>query len=111
MPFTRQKGDAMTTIIRESIEVNVPIEIALLKNPPVYDGMIQVIQLDVTRLYWKAEVAGQIKGWPKSSNKTGKAHSLDKPVSQWSHRSSPSAFKGTSKVLRTAVLKTERDYR
>jgi uncharacterized membrane protein len=58
----------MTTIV-ESIEVNVPVEIAygqwirFEEFPLFMDGVTQVTQLDATCLHWKAEIAGHAKEW------------------------------------------------
>ena len=55
--------------LEKSIEVNVPVRTAnnqwtqFEEFPRFMEGVKEVIQLDDTRLHWKAEIAGQEKEW------------------------------------------------
>ena len=57
------------SIIEKSIEVNVPVRTAynqwtqFEEFPRFMEGVKEVIQLDDTRLHWKAAIAGQDKEW------------------------------------------------
>src|ERR671924_218966 len=57
------------SVIRESIDVNVPITTAynqwtqFEEFPRFMEGVEEVRQLDDTRLHWKAEIGGQTREW------------------------------------------------
>ena len=62
------KEERMSTI-EKSIEVNVPVYTAYSQwthfeeFPQFMEGVKEVKQLDVKRLHWKTEIAGQDKEW------------------------------------------------
>ena len=59
----------MTAKVEKSIDVNVPVQTAYNQwtqfesFPEFMDGVIQVTQLNDTRIHWKAKVAGKEKEW------------------------------------------------
>ena len=59
----------MTAKVEKSIDVDVPVQTAYNQwtqfesFPEFMDGVIEVRQLNDTRLHWKAKVAGKEKEW------------------------------------------------
>jgi uncharacterized membrane protein/hemerythrin-like domain-containing protein len=63
------KDTSESSIIEQSIDVNVPVRTAynqwtqFEEFPEFMDGVEQVTQIDDTHLHWKAKVGGKIKEW------------------------------------------------